>query len=182
MKKVWIKYINSIFYKFFIIVLQVLFIIERWFNLEDKKEDKKVDSQKSDVEKLKALSEVLTQYNLTAAEIFENDKKYRVEKVPVGGVETLSGGNVAALNIEKEQVDTIFSPMVGVFHDAYSENENALMKVGQNFKNGDVLCVIEAMKTFTEVRADESGIIKEICAKNGDLIEYSQPLFKYTKQ
>ena len=72
--------------------------------------------------------------------------------------------------------------MVGIFHDAFSENESSLIKVGQNFKNGDILCVIEAMKTFTEVKSDESGIIKEICAKNGDLIEYSQPLFKYVKQ
>ena len=132
-------------------------------------QEKNFDSQKSDVEKLKDLSEVLTQYSLTAAEIFENDKKYRVEKIPVGGSKTVSGGNGSSLNIEKEQVDTIFSPMVGIFHDAYTEN-------------GNVLCVIEAMKTFTEVRADDSGIIKEICAKNGDLMEYSQPLFKYIKQ
>ena len=145
-------------------------------------QEKNFDSQKSDVEKLKDLSEVLTQYSLTAAEIFENDKKYRVEKIPVGGSKTVSGGNVSSLNIEKEQVDTIFSPMVGIFHDAYTENGSALIKVGQHFKNGDVLCVIEAMKTFTEVRADDSGIIKEICAKNGDLMEYSQPLFKYIKQ
>lgn len=145
-------------------------------------QEKNFDSQKSDVEKLKDLSEVLTQYSLTAAEIFENDKKYRVEKIPVGGSKTVSGGNGASLNIEKEQVDTIFSPMVGIFHDAYTENGSALIKVGQHFKNGDVLCVIEAMKTFTEVRADDSGIIKEICAKNGDLMEYSQPLFKYIKQ
>ncbi|CDB23459.1 acetyl-CoA carboxylase biotin carboxyl carrier protein [Clostridium sp. CAG:557] len=145
-------------------------------------QEKNFDSQKSDVEKLKDLSEVLTQYSLTAAEIFENDKKYRVEKIPVGGSKTVSGGNGSSLNIEKEQVDTIFSPMVGIFHDAYTENGSALIKVGQHFKNGDVLCVIEAMKTFTEVRADDSGIIKEICAKNGDLMEYSQPLFKYIKQ
>ena len=130
------------------------------------------------------MSEVLTQYNLTAAEIFDNEKKNRVEKMPTGGTEVVSVDNVSTIKLkaEDEQTDTIFSPMVGIFHDAYSESENSLIKVGQNFRNGDVLCVIEAMKTFTEVRADESGIIKEICAKNGDLIEYSQPLFKYVKQ
>lgn len=147
-------------------------------------EDKKIESQKSDVEKLKDLSEVLTQYNLTAAEIFDNEKKYRVEKMPTGGAEAVSVDNVSTIKLkaEDEQIDTIFSPMVGIFHDAFSENESSLIKVGQNFKNGDILCVIEAMKTFTEVKSDESGIIKEICAKNGDLIEYSQPLFKYVKQ
>ena len=132
-------------------------------------QEKNFDSQKSDVEKLKDLSEVLTQYSLTAAEIFENDKKYRVEKIPVGGSKTVSGGNGSSLNIEKEQVDTAIESLQD-------------LEDGQHFKNGDVLCVIEAMKTFTEVRADDSGIIKEICAKNGDLMEYSQPLFKYIKQ
>lgn len=145
-------------------------------------QEKNFDSQKSDVEKLKDLSEVLTQYSLTAAEIFENDKKYRVEKVAADKVEAISGGNISKLNVEHPTVNTIFSPIVGIFHDAYTENGSALIKVGQHFKNGDVLCVIEAMKTFTEVRADDSGIIKEICAKNGDLMEYSQPLFKYIKQ
>ncbi len=144
-------------------------------------ENKKTPAKESDEDQLKKLAKVLTHYDLTAVEIFENGKKYRVEK---NSGEELPLASVVAVqsNAETEQINTIFSPMVGVFHEAYSENEPPLVKVGQHFKAGDPLCVIEAMKTFTEVQADESGIVKEICAKNGDLIEYSQPLFKYIKQ
>lgn len=146
-------------------------------------EDKKVDCQKNDVEKLKDLSEILTQYNLTAAEIFEGEKKYRVEKLSENKINYVPESKpLSNIKDENEKVDTILSPMVGIFHEAYSESEGSLIKIGQSFKKGDVLCVIEAMKTFTEVQADENGTIKEICAKNGDLIEYSQPLFKYIKQ
>lgn len=143
--------------------------------------DKKVESQKSDVNKLKELSKVLTQYNLTAVEISENEKKYRVEKLPADTLNLESEDRIPLKTADK-QIDTIISPIVGVFCASTSEDEEPLVKVGKQFKKGDVLCIIEAMKTFTEIRADENGIIKEICAKNGDLIEYSQPLFKYVKQ
>lgn len=143
--------------------------------------DKKVEPQKSDANKLEELSKVLTQYNLTAVEVSENKKKYRVEKLPA---DTLNLGmeDKRPLKTEDKPIDTIVSPIVGVFCASSSEDEEPLVKVGKQFKKGDVLCVIEAMKTFTEIRANEDGIIKEICAKNGDLIEYSQPLFKYVKQ
>lgn len=143
--------------------------------------DKKVKLQKSDVNRLQELSKVLTQYNLTAVEISENEKKYRVEKMPADTL-NLEVEDKALLKTANNQIDTIASPVVGVFCASFSENEEPLVKVGNHFKEGDVLCVIEAMKTFTEIKANENGIIKEICAKNGDLVEYSQPLFKYLKQ
>lgn len=145
------------------------------------KDNKKILSKESDEYQLKKLAEAVAKYDLTAAEIIENGKKYRVEKISDEELPLESVVDVHP-NTETEQIDTIFSPMVGIFHDAYSENETPLVKLGQHFAAGDSLCVIEAMKTFTEVQADESGIVKEICAKNGDLIEYSQPLFKYIKQ
>lgn len=143
--------------------------------------DKKIDSQEQDVNKLKGLSEVLTQYNLTAVEILDGQKKYRVEKGPENNLNFVADEKVLS-QPDNEHVDVINSPMVGVFHDSRNENENALIKIGQHFNQGDVLCVIEAMKTFAEVRADSSGVIKEICKKNGDLIEFGQALFKYEKQ
>lgn len=143
--------------------------------------DKKLEPHKSDINRLKDLSEILTQYNLTAVEILEDEKKYRVEKVPAGKLD-LVPEDKTPLHSENEKLDIIFSPMVGIFYDGLSADDGPLVKVGQMIKEGDVICVIEAMKTFTEIRADGSGIIKEICANNGDLIEYSQPLFKYVKQ
>lgn len=138
---------------------------------------------KSDADKLRELSEVLLEFDLTAAEFCEDDKKYRVEKTPTGtsseiSCETASG----SVPEENEQLCTITSPVVGVFHESNSDGEPPLMKLGQRFQAGDVLCVLEAMKTFTEVRAEDAGTIEEICVKNGDLIEFSQVLFRYKKQ
>ncbi len=138
---------------------------------------------KSDADKLRELSEVLLEYDLTAAELCEDDKKYRVEKTPTGTANEISCDAAPGSALEEnEQLHTIISPVVGVFHESHSDGEPPLMKLGQCFQPGDVLCVLEAMKTFTEVRADDAGIIEEVCAKNGDLIEFSQVLFKYKKQ
>ncbi|MBR1779115.1 MAG: hypothetical protein IJ758_01240 [Clostridia bacterium] len=157
----------------------------------------KSNKNNSDVEKLKSLSKILMQYNLTAVEILENEKKYRVEKNLEVPANTSAEGTPQAsvdkeldtLQVEIDQakskeksLEIIASTMVGIFHDRHSDEKSPLIKIGQKFEVGDVLCIIEAMKTFTEVRADVSGVIKEICVKNGDLVEYSQPIFKYVKQ
>lgn len=132
-----------------------------------------------DVEKLKQLANVLKEYDLSAVEISEEDKKYRVEKkvkekVFSGGVDVTQEAQQAV-----EEIKTINSPIVGVFYDSLSPEKGVLVSKGQKFKKGDILCVLEAMKTFTEIPAEDDGEILEICAKNGDIIEYGQVLFKY---
>lgn len=72
----------------------------------------------------------------------------------------------------------IKSPMVGVFYAAASPDSEPYVQVGQAVKKGDTLCIIEAMKLMNEINAEESGVITEICAKNGDLVQFGQPLFK----
>lgn len=72
----------------------------------------------------------------------------------------------------------IKSPMVGVFYAAASPDSEPYVQVGQTVKKGDTLCIIEAMKLMNEINAEESGVITEICAKNGDLVQFGQPLFK----
>lgn len=72
----------------------------------------------------------------------------------------------------------IKSPMVGVFYAAASPDSAPYVQVGQAVKKGDTLCVIEAMKLMNEINAEESGVITEICVKNGDLVQFGQPLFK----
>ncbi|MCQ4022000.1 acetyl-CoA carboxylase biotin carboxyl carrier protein [Ruminococcus sp. zg-924] len=81
----------------------------------------------------------------------------------------------------KQQEDNcrvITSPMVGVFYSAPSPDADPYVSVGQTVKNGDIVCIIEAMKLMNEIPATESGTIAEICVKNGDIVEYGQPLFK----
>lgn len=151
------------------------------------KETKNKTNKNNDIKKLKDLSEILTKYNLTAVEILENEKKYRVEK-NLELTKNIENENSTSLDLNSqnnyslENLESITSTMVGVFHDSPCEDQPPLITIGQDFKAGDVLCVIETMKTYTEVIADVSGTIKEICVKNGDLVEYSQPLFKYIKQ
>lgn len=72
---------------------------------------------------------------------------------------------------------TIKAPMVGVFYQAASPEADPYVTVGKTVKKGDTVCIIEAMKLMNEIQAEEDGTIKEILAKNGDIIEYGQPLF-----
>ena len=72
----------------------------------------------------------------------------------------------------------IKSPMVGVFYAAASPDSDPYVQVGQAVKKGDTLCIIEAMKLMNEINAEESGVITEICVKNGDLVQFGQPLCK----
>lgn len=67
--------------------------------------------------------------------------------------------------------------MVGVFYQAASPEAEPYVTVGKTVKKGDTVCIIEAMKLMNEIQAEEDGTIKEILAKNGDIIEYGQPLF-----
>lgn len=72
---------------------------------------------------------------------------------------------------------TIKAPMVGVFYQAASPEADPYVTVGKTVKKGDTVCIIEAMKLMNEIQAEEDGTIKEILVKDGDIIEYGQPLF-----
>lgn len=72
----------------------------------------------------------------------------------------------------------IKSPMVGIFYAAPSPDAEPFVKVGSKVKKGDTLCIIEAMKLMNDVVAEEDGEIVEICAENGNLVEFGQTLFK----
>ena len=77
---------------------------------------------------------------------------------------------------EKELIE-ITAPMVGTFYSATEPGAEPFVKVGSKIDADSVICILEAMKLFTEVQADVTGEIVEILAKDGDLVEYGQPLF-----
>ena len=91
---------------------------------------------------------------------------------PVEQVQTLS-----VTPEKKAEGDPVESPMVGVFYSAPAPDSEPYVSVGSVVKKGDVLCLIEAMKLMNEVTAEKSGMITEICAENGQVVEYGQPLF-----
>lgn len=73
---------------------------------------------------------------------------------------------------------SVTSPLVGIFYAAPAENKDPFVKVGDTVQKGDSLCIIEAMKLMNEIRAEESGVITEICVTNGQIVEYGTELFK----
>lgn len=90
-----------------------------------------------------------------------------------------------AAQTNKEEIETntpnydyeITSPMVGTFYLASSPDSDPYVTVGEQISEGKVICMIEAMKLFNEIESDVDGEIVEILAKNGELVEYGQPLF-----
>ena len=69
------------------------------------------------------------------------------------------------------------APMVGTFYRAPNPGAAPFVEIGQAVKEGEPLCIIEAMKLLNEIEADKSGVIKEIFVENGEPVEYGQPLF-----
>lgn len=77
-----------------------------------------------------------------------------------------------------EDLKIITSPMVGTFYSTPSPENPAFVRVGDSVGVGNVLCIIEAMKLMNEIESDVHGVIKQILVKDGDMVEYGQPLFK----
>jgi acetyl-CoA carboxylase biotin carboxyl carrier protein len=72
----------------------------------------------------------------------------------------------------------ITSPMVGVFYESSQPGKPAFISLGQSFKEGDTLCIVEAMKLMNEITAEYSGKIVEICVQNEEVVEFGQVLFR----
>jgi acetyl-CoA carboxylase biotin carboxyl carrier protein len=76
-----------------------------------------------------------------------------------------------------ENLLTVTSPMVGTFYASSSPEASNYVSVGSQVKNGDVVCIVEAMKLFNEIESEVNGEVVEILVQNGQLVEYGQPLF-----
>ena len=145
-------------------------------------------------DKLKEIIYILE--NSDVNEIYINfwGKKYRVVKSPginivdqkskndsqdltqinqVGSSDETS--NSSASNSDHSN---ILSPMPGTFYAAPSPEADLFVKAGDTVNKGDTLCIIEAMKIMNEIESESTGIISEVLIKNGDPVEYNQPLFK----
>ena len=83
-----------------------------------------------------------------------------------------------AIQEKTSNMITIDSPMVGIMYLTPKPSSPPFVKKGQKVKKGDTICLIEAMKTFNEIKSDKDGLIKNILIKNGEAIEFGQPLFE----
>jgi acetyl-CoA carboxylase biotin carboxyl carrier protein len=125
-------------------------------------------------------------------EITEGEEKVKIVK---GGVVSVSAAPVmampaapaapapAAASAAAEAPDAsqeghvVKAPMVGTFYRSPSPDAKVFVEVGQAVKEGDTICIIEAMKLMNEIEADASGVVKAILVENGQPVEYGQPLF-----
>jgi acetyl-CoA carboxylase biotin carboxyl carrier protein len=104
--------------------------------------------------------------------------------VSVNSVEKSEVYSTEEIKVEKEVIidDTnlniITSPMVGTFYSSASPESPAFLEVGGTVSKGKVVCIIEAMKLMNEIESEFSGTVVECLAKDGDMVEYGQPLFK----
>ena len=81
-------------------------------------------------------------------------------------------------NDEPSSMQSIDSPMVGIIYLTPKPSSPPFVKSGQKIKKGDTICLIEAMKTFNEIKSDKDGVVKSILVKNGEAVEFGQPLFE----
>jgi acetyl-CoA carboxylase biotin carboxyl carrier protein len=143
-----------------------------------------------DLRKLKKLIDLVQESGISELEVTEGEEKVRIAKhygtvaapqqyyapPPVAAAPAASAVN---LDDEDELPDghVVKSPMVGTFYRSPSPGADAFVQIGQSVKQGETLCIIEAMKLLNEIEADASGVVKAILLENGDAVEFGEPLF-----
>ena len=149
-----------------------------------------------DIRKVKKLIELLEESGIDELEIHEGEESVRISRysqhAPVAAIAPqmypAAGFTPAPATAEapaspaqeaKPELSghQVKSPMVGTFYTAPSPSSPAFSEVGQRVKEGDVLCIVEAMKMMNQIKADHSGTIEAILVENGQPVEYDQPLF-----
>jgi acetyl-CoA carboxylase biotin carboxyl carrier protein len=145
-----------------------------------------------DLRKLKTLIDLVSESNVSELEITEAEGKVRIVKgggavvqqvmapaapVAMAPVQAAAPQPAAAPAPQVPAGHTVKSPMVGTFYRASAPGAKAFVEIGSQVKEGDTVCIIEAMKILNEIEADKSGTITQILCENGQAVEYGQPLF-----
>jgi acetyl-CoA carboxylase biotin carboxyl carrier protein len=152
-----------------------------------------------DLRKLKTLIDLVSESNISELEITEADGKVRIVKsdghataltamapvmaAPVAAAPAMvpaaaapAAAPAAPAAPAEPAGHAVKSPMVGTFYRSSSPGAKAFVEVGQQVKEGDPICIIEAMKIMNEIEADKSGTVTRILCENGQAVEYGQPL------
>ncbi|MBA3596761.1 MAG: acetyl-CoA carboxylase biotin carboxyl carrier protein [Methylibium sp.] len=145
-----------------------------------------------DLRKLKTLIDLVSESNVSELEITEADGKVRIVKspppsahpvAPVGAAAPVAAAAPAtpqAVAPAAEPVisgHTVKSPMVGTFYRSASPGAKPFVEIGGQIKEGEPICIIEAMKIMNEIEADKSGTVTQILCQNGQAVEFGQPLY-----
>ena len=141
------------------------------------------------IKQIRELAQILRANELSSLEITEGEMCIRMERgLPADPAAQPAMETAAAIPAsEEEQKDAgvdfnrlmqVKSPLVGVFYAAPLPDAEPFVKVGDSVKKGDTLCIVEAMKLMNEIVAEADGVIVDVCANNGDVVEFGQTLFK----
>jgi acetyl-CoA carboxylase biotin carboxyl carrier protein len=150
-----------------------------------------------DLRKLKKLIDLVQESGIAELEITEGEEKVKIVKGGVVSVAPMAAASVpmapaallaapaapaapaasAAAPAAAPEGHVVKAPMVGTFYRSPSPDAKAFVEVGQAVKEGDVICIIEAMKLMNEIDSDAAGTVKAILVENGQPVEYGQPLF-----
>jgi len=153
-----------------------------------------------DLRKLKKLIDLVQESGIAELEITEGEERVRIARGGVVNVTPLAasgaaaapaplaapaaapaapaaGAPAAAEPVSGQEGHVVKSPMVGTFYRAPAPDAKPFIEVGGTVKEGQTICVIEAMKLMNEIEADASGTIKAILVENGQPVEYGQALF-----
>ena len=130
---------------------------------------------------IRKYANLMSELGLTGLEVTENDRVVRLERNPApqttAPVQTVQVGDVPQSAANEDLIE-ITSPMVGVFYAAPAEDADPYVQVGDRVKKGQTLCIVEAMKLMNEIVAETDGQIVEICAQNGQVLDFGCPLFR----
>lgn len=148
-----------------------------------------------DLRKLKKLIDLVQESGISELEVTEGEEKVRIAKhvpmaapqnyaIPMGMPMSAPTGGTSSVNLDDEDDEDalpeghiVKSPMVGTFYRSPSPGADPFMEIGKTVKQGETLCIIEAMKLLNEIEADASGVIKAILVDNGQPVEFGEPLF-----
>jgi acetyl-CoA carboxylase biotin carboxyl carrier protein len=155
-----------------------------------------------DLRKLKTLIELVETSGIAELEIQEGEERVRITRAlapsgqmmmlqqPASAAAHAAAAHAAAAHAAAAPAPTVApvappepeghivkSPIVGTFYRAASPGSKSFVEIGDTVKEGDTLCIIEAMKLMNEIEADASGVVKSILVENGQPVEFGQPLF-----
>jgi len=147
-----------------------------------------------DLRKLKKLIDLVQESGIAELEITEGEEKVKIVKGGAVSVAAAPGAPAAVSAAPPPEVaaapavaaaepapgeagHAVKAPMVGTFYRSPSPDAKVFVEVGQTVKEGDTICIIEAMKLMNEIEADASGVVKAILVESGQPVEYGQPLF-----
>jgi len=147
-----------------------------------------------DIRKVKKLIELLEESGISELEISEGEESVRISRHPRSGIQVAapqaapivhaapveapaSAATSAGARAPRNDEHTVTSPMVGTYYSSASPGAKPFVEIGSEIKVGQILCIIEAMKMMNQIESDKEGRVTAMLAKNGEPVEFGQPLF-----